>query len=408
MVGFTGRSTLVRSTNFTKHVRMDRVSWTLLVLVRLSLLFCLLRAYRAHQAERSIRLTISALVVVCSLFFCRTGLLSLYLFFEVSLIPIFFLVLGWGYQRERLTASKALFFYTFSSSIPLLLTILRGNRRGVTFLHQTESSLGGTGMAGATSLCIIVAFLVKLPIFGVHIWLPKAHVEAPVIGSIFLAAILLKIGGFGILKVYTTLREYRYTSVLVFRSSAWRFVIIRISCFQRSDMKVLIAFSSVRHMALILVLLVRGRECGTQGGLMIMLGHGVRSSIMFFLRYLVYLNSSTRSLILNKRIKTKGGLVSFMWCIACFGILGGPPTSNLWFEINAFYIVCSSMPSLIKAAFWAGLITGVYSLMCLRSAYSGNSLRYQVSTRPISSLDSVTCLAHTVVLLTLVTLVFRL
>jgi len=287
---------------------MDSVSWILIILTGVSFLLCLLRGYRACQARYAMRLIISALVLICGLFFSRTSWIIFYLFFELSLIPIFFLILGWGYQRERLAASKALFFYTFSSSMPLFLFILLVRKEGVNFLHQTECARAVCGMTQVSTVFLSIAFLVKLPMFFAHIWLPKAHVEAPVIGSMFLAAILLKMGGFGVFKVYTLLSESRLILGLVLRVSAWRFIVISIGCFQSSDIKVLIAFSSVRHIALILALLLIGRECGVQGALIIILGHGVRSSIMFYLSYLIYLGSSTRSLILNKSIKLKGGL----------------------------------------------------------------------------------------------------
>jgi len=235
--------------------------------------------------------------------------------------------------------------------MPLLLLILSVRKEGISFIHQIECLRAHSGVTQVATIFFRGAFLVKLPMFFVHIWLPKAHVEAPVIGSIFLAAILLKIGGFGVLKVYTLLSEPRMISGLILRFSAWSFVVISLSCLQCSDIKVLIAFSSVSHIAIILVLLVTGRESGIHGALIIILGHGVSSSIMFYLSYLIYLSSSTRSLILNKSVKLKGGIKNFIWCLACLGILGAPPTSNLWFEVNAFLLLCQSMPSIIKLLF---------------------------------------------------------
>lgn len=292
--------------------------------------------------------------------------------------------------------------------MPLFLLILRVRKEGIRFLHQTESARIGCGVTHVATLFLSMAFLVKLPMFFAHIWLPKAHVEAPVIGSMFLAAILLKMGGFGAFKIYTLLSEPRLILGSVLRVSAWRFVVISIRCFQSSDIKVLIAFSSVSHIALILVLLLTGRECGVQGALIIILGHGISSSIMFYISYLIYLSSSTRSLVLNKSIKLKGGIINFTWCLACLGILGAPPTSNLWFEVNAFFLLCLSTPSLIKLLFWAGLLTGVYSLICLRSVYSGNSPRYQINLKPSLPLDCLVSRLHLFILLRLVTLAFSL
>lgn len=137
-------------------------------------------------------LNLSALSLILA--FNSSSILSFYFFFELTLIPVLILILGWGYQPERLTASFYIFFYTLFGSLPLLIIIMTFIKEGggSFFSHPTQFK------RGVELAFLASAFLIKTPIYFSHIWLPKAHVEAPVAGSIILAGLMLKLGSLGL------------------------------------------------------------------------------------------------------------------------------------------------------------------------------------------------------------------
>lgn len=261
------------------------------------------------------------------LFFSRENILIFYMLFEFSILPIFLIILGWGNQPERLFARNYLLFYTLLFSFPLIIIFI---------LISFNYTLYWSYLSSDTFLWIfiLIPFFVKIPVYIFHLWLPKAHVEAPVLGRIILARILLKTGGYGLLKVInlcdTWLPNYLVclSLFLIFYAS--------ILCILQTDLKKFVAYRRVTHITIILALVLSNYLHFESGRIFLIISHGVISNSLFFIVGLFSFTRLSRLLYRQSNIILINPTLWFCAILILFINAGTPPSLRIINEIILF------------------------------------------------------------------------
>nr|QEX96210.1 NADH dehydrogenase subunit 4 [Sphaeroma terebrans] len=312
--------------------------------------------------------------------------LYFYILFEISLIPTFILILGWGYQPERLQAGLYMLLYTVLASLPLLILLLLWGYWSANskFMFLSHMNLNRS-MSILWFITSMTAFSVKLPMFILHLWLPKAHTEAPVAGSMILAGILLKLGGYGFIRLTPKL-----SNLLPLWGSFWIVwamlggVLVSILCLTQTDIKLLIALSSVAHMAMVVSGILTLSLWGVNGAMLIMIGHGFCSSGLFFAANASYERSHSRNLKIMKGMLTVTPAFSFWWFLLATSNMAAPPSLNLFGEIHSIISLVSwATPLLLPIAGLVFMAAG-YSLYLYSATQHGKISMLQIPSTPAS------------------------
>jgi len=360
-----------------KFLIIDALSIPIILLTLWVSLLIILSSYKILTRKIYPKLflfIIFSLAIILIVTFIRTNLIIFYISFEASLIPTLFLILTWGAQPERLQASSYFILYTVTASLPLLLSLI--------IIFKTNRSLFITlnfwavptnhSLLSFWWLISITAFLVKIPIYTVHLWLPKAHVEAPVAGSIILAAILLKLGRYGIIRlslVFPFINLYLLTPISII--SLLGAIISRIICIRQQDIKALIAYASIRHIGLLITAIISSSFWGWQGTLAIIVAHGICSSAIFSRINIIYEISGSRRLYVIKGIITVIPRYSSWIFLIIIANIAAPPSINLITEIILITAISAISLKLIILLMLSAFLSAAYSLYLFSSTQHG-------------------------------------
>lgn len=367
---------------------------TLVFLTLLIFLFMFL-AMPASSIDSSLTSVFCIITLILMLIFRTTNLLSFYFFFEASLLPIFLIIIGWGYQPERLNARLNLIIYTIAASLPLLfiLSTIYLNLNLISFsLLKNLFTPFFTPNTPLVAAALTLGFLVKIPIFTVHIWLPKAHVEAPVVGSIILAALLLKLGGYGLSQFSPLMINSWFLKEIIFSLRLTGGIVISFLCIRQNDLKVLIAYSSVAHISIVIARITTFSYMGLWAAYSIIVAHAFSSSGLFLGAFYLYAFSGSRALHLRKRFLSILPRFSLLWFLLCLANIGGPPTFNLLREIANFSVILNWRNFSSFFIFFIAGLAVAYSLILysLRQHGGKNSQTRNLATLAQSSISNIT------------------
>uniref|UniRef100_A0AAT9FER5 NADH-ubiquinone oxidoreductase chain 4 n=1 Tax=Haemaphysalis megaspinosa TaxID=1155002 RepID=A0AAT9FER5_9ACAR len=304
----------------------------MLILLTIWISFLMMLASFANKVSNNKSFIFYLSMMMLLLIFCFSvlNLMFFYFFFESVLFPIVMMIFGWGSQPERLQAGIYMLMYTLFGSLPLLVTMLIFKKTSLMYLFIEWQEI----KIGIYFFLMMLGFLVKIPVFFFHLWLPKAHVEAPISGSMILAGVLLKLGIYGIFRFKSFyFFEILNFSYLLMILSIWGSVMVSIYCLFQTDIKSLIAYSSVCHMGIVFSGTINFFFFGSYGSLLLMIGHGLCSSGLFCLANLVYERFYTRSMILIKGLMKIFPSLTLMWFLFSIINMSAPMTMNLMGEL---------------------------------------------------------------------------
>nr|AGY95405.1 NADH dehydrogenase subunit 4 [Hypodontus macropi] len=273
----------------------------------------------------------AVLIVICLMFFVSSNMLMLYMYFELSLFPILVMILGYGSQIEKVNSGYYLLFYAAICSFPFLFIYYKS-------MFMFSLCYFDFIMTWEMFFILSLSFMMKFPVYFLHLWLPKAHVEAPTTASMLLAGLLLKLGTAGYMRILGSM-NFVYNNFWII-ISLLGMILASFSCVFQSDAKSLAAYSSVTHMSFLLLSMIYIMMSSKISGLMMMLAHGYTSTLMFYMIGEFYHTSSTRMVYFMNSFFGSSMFFGIMFSLVFLSNSGVPPSLSF---LSEFMIITNSI-----------------------------------------------------------------
>ena len=386
--------------NISYHLGVDAISIMFIILTTSLFPICFL--YSRLSIKFRTREFIIAMLVLEALtigVFCSLDILLFYIFFESLLIPMFLIIGIWG-GKNRIFSSFKFFLYTLAGSVFFLISIIfMAYISNTTSIPQLDNYYFNSYTQKWLWIGMFLSFAIKVPMWPFHTWLPDAHVEAPTIGSMLLAGILLKVGGFAFIRISLPIlpEASAYFSNFIVFLSVIAVVYTSLVAFAQTDIKKLIAYSSVAHMGYVTAGIFSITKAGIQGALFQMISHGIVSAGLFLSIGLLYERTGSRSIADYNLLIKKMPVFSAFFVILVLSSVGLPGTSGF---IGELFVVLGIFENFLILAILlsSGIVLGAIYMMSL--------VRNIIFTTPDNNIDLQIKDLNTMELIIMLTLVF--
>ena len=336
---------------------VDSYSFIILIVISLFILGIVL----LREKNEILLILSELLVLVCILFFIPSSILILYIFFELSLVPILIIILGYGLQIEKINSAYYLIFYASFCSLPFLYVYFMGGWNIFVYFDNF--------LSWELVFILSLSFMMKFPVYFLHLWLPKAHVEAPTTARMLLAGLLLKLGTAGFLRILGCFNFLHGNIWLIIAFLGM--IIARICCIFQSDAKSLAAYSSVTHMSFLLMALVFVVITGKTSRIILILAHGYTSTLIFYLVGEFFHVTRSRMIYYLRGFLSSRIIIAILFAVIFLSNRGTPPSLSFISE----FVVISSMLLSINFSFWIlfiyFFIAFYYSIYLLTRGFMG-------------------------------------